>query len=149
MKTSSIRDWLIDSVVIAGLTVVAIFFLPLLSACFGLISLYLGRTLFWVHFTVLDEFLPHIIVGALLGSVTAWLVRHRSLSLAVLPSVLFSLFYFLNSVFGAEPYSWGRVFWLDSIFAGDWLIMVIASIICAGFVLRRRQPVTVLEPLPD
>jgi uncharacterized membrane protein YeaQ/YmgE (transglycosylase-associated protein family) len=148
MKQSSIRDWLIDSVLIVGLTGLAMFFLPWLSACFVRISLHLGRTLFWVHSTVLGDFLPHIIVGALLGVIAAWLVRHRKLSLALLPSVLFSVFCFVYFSFGAEAYHWGQVFWLDSVIVGDWLLLLIASFVCARFVLRRRQPNTALEPTP-
>jgi len=140
MKNSSIRDWLIDSVLIAGLTGVAILFEPWLAAWFIRISLHLGRTLFWIHSTVLGDFLPHIIVGALLGTAAAWLVRHRKLSLVLLPAVLFSVIYFLYSVFGSEPYPWGGVFWLDAVIVGDWLLLVITSFICARFVLRRRQP---------
>ena len=148
MKKSRIRDWLLDSVLIAGLTVVAIFFLPWLEACLVRISLHLGRTLFWVHSTVFGDFLPHIIVGALLGVIAAWLVRHRRLSLALLPSVLFSVFYFLYFSFGAEAYHWGQVLWLDLIIVSDWLLLILASLFCARAVLRRRQPNTALEPTP-
>jgi hypothetical protein len=146
MRKSSIRDWLLDSVLIAGLTGVAIFFLPWLEACLVRISLHLGRTLFRVHSTVFGDFLPHIIVGALLGVIAAWLVRHRKLSLALLPSVLFSVFYFLYFSFGAEPYHWGQVLWLDLVIVSDWLLLLIASFVCARFVLRRRQPNNSLQP---
>lgn len=142
MKHSSIKDWLIDSVIILGLAGAAVYLLPLVSALFGLLDIRLGRTLFWVHSTILGDFLPHIIVGALLGTVAGWLVRHRKLSLASLPSVLFVVFYFLYSSFGPYPYHWGQVFWLDLRLVGDWLLLLIASLICARFVLRRRQPNT-------
>ncbi|MGA9451380.1 MAG: hypothetical protein WBW41_08565, partial [Verrucomicrobiia bacterium] len=100
MKYSSIKDWLIDSVIILGLAGTAVFLLPLVSALFGILDVRLGRTLFWVHSTILGDFLPHIIVGALLGTVAGWLVRHRKLSLVLLPSVLFVVFDSLYSVFG-------------------------------------------------
>lgn len=140
MKKSCVLNWLIDSVLISGLTCVAIFFEPWLAACFAEISLHLGRPLFWVHSTVLMDFLPHIIVGALLGIIAAWLVRYRKLLLVLLPSVLFVVIYFLYSVFGAVPYHWGQVWWLDLVFVGDWLLLMIASFICGRLVLRRRQP---------
>jgi len=148
MKKSSVKNWLIDSILVAGLTGVGILLEPWLAACFGVISLHIGRTLFWVHSTVLVDFLPHIIVGALLGAAAAWLVRHKRLLLALLPSGLFVVIDFLYSVFGAVPYPWGQVFWLDLVLVGDWLLVVVASIICARFVLRRRQPNTSLEPTP-
>jgi hypothetical protein len=148
MKKSSIIDWLIDSILIAGLTGVAILLEPWLAACFAMISLHIGRPLFWVHSTVLVDFLPHTIVGALIGTVAAWLVHHRKLSLALLPSVLFVVVYFLYSVFGAVRYDWGQVLWLDLVFVGDWLLLILASFICARVVLRKRQPNTALEPTP-
>ena len=98
MKKSSIRGRLIDSVLIVGLTSAGILFEPWLAACFARISLHIGRPLFWFHSTLLVDFLPHIIVGALLGAAAACLVRHRKLLLASLPSVLFVLIYFLYSV---------------------------------------------------
>jgi hypothetical protein len=148
MKISSIRDWLIDSLLIAGLTYVATLFEPWLAACFGTISVHIGRPLYWVHSTVLVDFLPHIIVGALLGIIAAWLVRHRKLLLVLLPSVLFVVFDFLYASFGPYPYHWGQVWWLDLVFVGDWLLLTTASFICGRFVLRRRQPNTALEPTP-
>jgi len=142
MKKSSVRDWLIDSVIIIGLAAASVYLFPLLSALFGILSVHLGRTLFWVHSIMLGDFLPHIIVGALLGIIAAWLVRHRKLLLVLLPSVVFVVFYFLYSVFGAVPYPWGQVLWLDLVWVGDWLLLMIASFICGRFVLRRRQPST-------
>ena len=148
MKKSSIGDWLIDSVIIIGLAAASVYLLPLLSALFGILSVRIGRTLFWVQSTILCDFLPHIIVGASLGTVAGWLVRHRKLSIASLPSVLFVAFYFLYSSFGPYPYPWGQVFWLDLRLVGDWLLLLVASFVCARFVLRRRQPNTALEPTP-
>ena len=142
MKISRIRDWLIDSILVAGLTGVAILFEPWLSACFARISLHVGRPLFWVHSTVLVDFLPHIIVGALLGVITGCLVRHQKLLLTLLPSVLFCVVYFLYSVFGAVSYPWGQVLGLDLVFVGDWLLLILASFICGRVVLRKRQPTT-------
>ena len=140
MKKSSTRDWLIDSVIIICLAAASVYLLPLVSALFGILSVRLGRTLFWVQSTVLCDFLPHIIIGALLGVIASWLVRHRKLLLLLLPSVLFVAFYFLYSVFGAVPYPWGQVWWLDLRFVGDWLLLMMASFICGRFVLRKRQP---------
>jgi len=140
MKKSSTRDWLIDSVVIIGLAAASVYLLPLVTALFGILSIRLGRTLFWVHSIILCDFLPHIIVGAMLGIIAAWLVRHRKLSVVLLPSVFFVVFDSLYSVFGAVTYPWGKVWWFDLAFVGDWLLLMIASFLCGRFVLRRRHP---------
>lgn len=142
MKKSIIIDWLIDSIVVAGLTGVAVLFEPWLAACFAVISLHIGRPLFWVHSTVLVDSLPHIIVGALIGTAAASLIRHRRLLVALLPAMLFVVIYLLYSFFGAVTYHWSQVLWLDLVFAGDWLLLILASLICARLVLRKRRPHT-------
>ena len=141
MKTSNTKDWVIDSLIIACLVSITAFFLPLVSAWFATISLHLGRTLFWLHLIVLGDLLPHIIIGCLLGLATAWLIRHRKLSIAMLPSVLFCIFYFCYLSFGTEPYYWGRVIWLDLVILSDWCLLLVTTFVSAQFVLKKRpQP---------
>ena len=137
MKTPSTKDWLIDSLVVVCLTSVAVFLLPLVSAWFVGISLHLGRTLFWVHSIALGDFLPHIIIGCMLGLVTAWFIRHRALSVALLPAVLLCIFYVLYFSFGPEPYSWGQSRH-DFVIICSWLLLIIAALFCARLVLQRR-----------
>jgi hypothetical protein len=147
MKSSSIKDWLIDSVIIIGLAVAAVYLLPLLSACIDALSLHFGRTLFWVRFIALDNLLPPVVIGSLLGLAAAWLIRHRKLYIACLPAVAVSAFYALYSVFGPVqiPWSWS---WFDFVIIGGWLLLIAASLLCAWFILRKRQPNTALEPTP-
>ena len=137
MKNPNTKDWLIDSLIVVCLTGIAVFLLPLVSAWFVGISLHLGRTLYWVHSIALGDLLPHIIIGCLLGLVTAWLIRHRTLSVASLPAVLFCIFYGLYFSFGPEPYSWGQSR-RDSVLVCSWLLLIIASLFCARFILQRR-----------
>jgi hypothetical protein len=147
MKNSSIKDWLIDSVIIIGLAVAAVYLLPLLSACIDALSLHFGRTLFWVRFIALDNLLPYIIIGSLLGLVAGWLIRHRRLALASLPSVLLCMFYVLYMSFGPIRYPWGQS-WMDWVIVGSWLFLIAASLLSAWLILRKRQPNTALEPTP-
>jgi hypothetical protein len=94
MNNSNTNAWLIDSSVVVGLTGIAVFFLPWVSACCAALSLHLGRTR--VLLAAVGDLLPHLIVGCFLGLVAAWLIRHRKLSLALLPSILVCVFYALT-----------------------------------------------------
>ncbi len=138
MKSSSTRDWLIDSVIIMILAGIAVFMLPLLSAWFSALSLRLGRTLFWVHSIALDDLLPHVMVGSLLGLATAWLIRHPKLWLAILPTALLCLFYGLYFSFGSTPYPWGHSRF-DFVMIGSWMLLVAAALFSGRVVLKRRQ----------
>jgi hypothetical protein len=103
MKSSSARDWLIDTVIVVVLGGIAVFIVPLVSACLGtlLLSLPKGRNLFWVcSILVLGDWLPHAAVGFLVGLAAGGLVRHRQLWLAVLPALLCASFYAIYGVFG-------------------------------------------------
>jgi hypothetical protein len=137
MKNTSTKNCLIDSLIVGCLTCVAVFVLPLVSAWFVTISLHLGRTLFWVHSIALSDLLPHAIIGCLLGLVTALLVRHRKLSVALLPAVLICIFYVFYLSFGSDPYHWGQS-WHDFVLVGSWLLLIVVSLFCARFVFQRR-----------
>lgn len=140
MKIANIKNWVIDSLIIGSLAWITTFILPLVSAGFTVISLHIGRTLFWVHSILLGDWLPHIIVGCLLGLVAGRLIRHRKLSIAMLPSVLYCIFFFCDMSFGAEPYPWGQVIWLDLVIVSEWLLLLAASLVCARIVLKKRLP---------
>lgn len=133
-----IRAWLIDSLIVLGLAGIAVFLLPWVDGWFCALSLYLGRKLFWLHSVVLVHFLPHVIIGCFLGFTAACIIRHRRLWVAVLPSTLLCVFYLLYQTFGPYPYPWsgGRY---DFVIVVSWLILILASLVCARFGLRRRQ----------
>ena len=137
MKNPRTRDWLMDSLIVSCLTGIAIYLLPVVSAWFVAISLRLGRSLFWVHSIALGDLLPHIIVGGVLGLLTAWLIRRRALSVALLPAVLLCTFYGLYFSLGSYPHSWGYGRH-DLVLVCSWLLLIIASLFCARFVLQRR-----------
>jgi hypothetical protein len=156
MKTSSLIDWLIDSLVIIGLAGIGVYILPLWSPNDpnGLLNKHLanhvGPTLYWVLWLTL--YLIHfVIIGCLLGSAASWLTRHRKLFIASLPSVLICLYYVIfkhfQHGFWLVPNAWGW-FWIHFVLTGRWFLLVAASLICARFILRRRQPNTALEPTP-
>ena len=138
MKSPNARGRLMDLVLVVSLTVVAVFFLPSLSAWCAAVSLHLGRTLFWVHSIALGHLLPHLVIGGLLGFIAACLVRHRKLSVALLPSVLLCLFYVLYLSFGPYPYPWGQSR-QDLVLIASWLLLVITSFLCARWILGRRS----------
>jgi hypothetical protein len=92
MKTAQGRDWLIDALLVGLAAATAIVVLPSVIAFCIPLSLYLGRTLFWVHHIAFCDVLPHILTGSVLGAGTALLIRHRKLSVALLPSILLCLF---------------------------------------------------------
>lgn len=138
MKNPKINDWLTDSVTITGLTVATVYLLPRLSALLGMDLFHPALPLFWVRWLT-AQLLPYLIVGSLLGLAAGWLIRHRRLSLALLPPVLVGVIYLLYLTFAAEPYPWGNVLWVDLLIAGDGLLMLVAAFVCARLVLRRRQ----------
>jgi hypothetical protein len=138
MKSLCIKDWLIDSAIIAVFAGVAVLALPLFAALFVTLSLQLGRTLFWVHSIALGDFLPHIIVGSLLGFATARFIRHGKLWLALMPAFLFCLVYGFYFCFGSTPYPWGKT-WLDFVIISNWFLLVAAALLCARMVLKRRR----------
>jgi len=140
MKTTKAMDSLIDAVLVIGLAgLAANFLLPLVSAWCATLSLHFGRTLFWVHSVALGDVAPHILTGIVLGVVTASLIRHRRLSLALLPSILLCVFYVFFLSFGPYPHPWGAVFSRDIVLVADWLLLIAASLLCARLILRRRQ----------
>lgn len=140
MKTTKAVDSLIDAVLAVGLAgIAANFLLPLVSAWCAALSLHLGRTLFRVHSIALGDFAPHIITGIVLGVVTASLIRHRRLSLALLPSILLCVFYALYFSFGPYPHPWGTALSRDIVLVADWLLLIAASLLCARLILPRRQ----------
>jgi predicted branched-subunit amino acid permease len=154
MKSPSTRDWLIDSVIIIGLAGIGVYILPLWSPNDpnGLLNKHLanhvGPTLYW--FLWLTLYLIHFaIIGCLLGSAAGWLTRHRELSIASLPSVLLCLFYvivkrFKHGFWGVPNFlGW---FWIHFFIIGRWFLLIAASLICARFILRRRQPNKSLQP---
>ena len=136
MRYSSTRDWLIDSIIIIGLSVVAVYLLPFISYVFAFQH---SRTLFWVQFVAFDYLVPYLVTCSLVALVAAWLIRHRRLLLASLPSVLLCAFYFIYLTFGPFGYSWGHT-WIDFVLVSSWLLSIGASALCAWFILRRRQP---------
>jgi hypothetical protein len=139
MKSSSTKDWLIDSCIVVGLSGIAAFLLPLVSAWCDALSLHLGRTLFQIHSVAVGDLLPHVVIGFFLGFAAAWFIRHRWLSLALLPSVLICAFYALYLSFGPYPYPWGQSRH-DFVLVVGWVLLVTASFLCARLVLRRREP---------
>ena len=145
MKILSIRDWLADSVIVAGLTVIATYLLPLVVIPLASLRLHvLGAGPFWVRFVTVD--LPAFVVtGCVLGLAAGGLIRHRKLSVAFLPSVLFCVYLASIHTFVAPRYFWGQS-WTDFMLVGRWLLLIAGSLVCARFILRRRQSNTALEP---
>jgi hypothetical protein len=131
MKNTNTRDWLIDSVAVLVLAVSGVYLVPLLSAWFAALSLYLDEPIIWPVIIV-----PHIIVGSLQGIAAACLIRHRKLFVALLPAILFCVYYVLLYCF---LYRWGRS-WLDIVIICSWLLLMAASFLSAPFILRRREP---------
>lgn len=134
-----IRDWLVDSLIVLGLAGISIFLLPWVEGWFGALSLHLGRLgrkLFWFRFVVLGRFLPYVIFGCVLGFAAAGVIRHHRLLVAVLPSILLSEFYLLFLTFGPYPYPWSGAKY-DFVIVVSWLLLILASLLCARFVLRR------------
>lgn len=136
MNNANTRAWLIDSLIVLGLAGISVFLLPWVEGWFGALSLHLGRKLFWFRFVVLGLFLPYVVFGCFLGFTTARLIRHRRLFLAVLPSVLLGEFFLLFLTFGPYPCPWRGV-WYDFVIVVSWLLLILASLLCARFVLRR------------
>jgi hypothetical protein len=145
MKNPSTKVWLIDSLIIGCITGIAVFLLPLVLYLFDASSMYLrhrlyaGHTLFWVHMLfwiqsfALGDLLCHVIVGCMLGLVTAWLIRHRTVALASLPTILLCIFYILFFSLGNR-----ELLRPDVVVVRNWLLLIIASLFCARFVLHRR-----------
>ncbi|MGD0813995.1 MAG: hypothetical protein ABSA83_10355 [Verrucomicrobiota bacterium] len=154
MKSSYIRDWLIDSAIVVVLAGIAIFLLPLVSAWISEFSFRLARTLrsqhqltlFWVYSIAMFDLLPHFIVGSLMGLATARFIRHQKLWLASMPALLFCLFHFLYYSFGPFPLHWDS--WWTFVIIGDWFLLGAATLLCARVVLRHRRPDdTTLQPV--
>lgn len=145
MKNPSLKDWLIDIVVVVGMGSVAVFWLPLVAAWCIMFSSLLGRTSVSVHSIVLGDLLPHVLIGCFLGYVTAWFVRHQKVVVAISPSVILSTFYLFYNSLGPLPYPWSRS-WLDVVLVADELLLIAASWMCAWYVLKRRQSKQSLQP---
>ena len=141
MKNPSVRDWLIDFVVVVCLPAVAVFLLPLFTAWFTPTSLRFGQ----IAFFAVGQLLPHTVIGCSLGVVAARLIRHRTVYVALLPSVLVCGFYVLYLSFGPIAYHWAQSRY-DFVLIASWLLLVTASFLCARFILRRRQPNHSLQP---
>jgi hypothetical protein len=138
--------------IVMGLASVGVFILPLVASWGVAFSLGLGRMLYWVHSIALGDFLPNVIVGAVMGSTAACFIRNQKLWIASSPALLLCVFYGLYYSFNANPYPWGS--WYDFVVIGSWLVLVSAAVFCAQVILKRRQrgnssqSPTVFAPIP-
>ena len=102
------------------------------------LSLRLGRTYYLALGIVLGNLLPSVIVGSLQGIGAAWFIRHRKLSLAMLPAILCCLFLALYFTIMPMPDFMGGLLF-DMVIMSSLLLLLVASFLCARFVLRRRE----------
>ena len=134
MKISTkVKNNLIDAFVVIGVTCISIYLLPAVAALFVLLSLKLGRTLFFVHHFILCDFLPHITIGLLQGAITARFVRNRHLFLATLPAISLVAFYAIYfSFWGLLSFVW----WYKVVIILSWLLLIISAFLSARWVLK-------------
>lgn len=139
-QLTSLSKWLLDSLAIVVIAGCGILLLPVVTGWLSGISLRVGRTMFWLHFIILSEFLPHVIVGSFQGFIAGWVIQHRRLTLLVAPALLCAVFYLLFISFGSVPYtySWGRSWW-DFIVVSNSLVLVVSAALSGFFMLRCRR----------
>jgi hypothetical protein len=124
---SGIKQWLFDIALIVTLTGVAAFLLPVAAALSAeILSMRLAY------------FVPHIVVGCLLGVLTSLAIRHKFVWVAILPAILLLVITVAWLCFGSH-YSWGKSR-QDLVFIGSWFLLVCTNAICARFVLKYRAP---------
>jgi hypothetical protein len=131
--------WLADVGIIVGISSLAIFFFPVFDALISSTCLHFvprsQRPVF-----LFCDMLPLFLFGSVLGAVTACVLRHRKLVMAVLPPIIVCCFYLSYGYFGTIKY---RPIlprsWYDVVYVVTWLIFLIAAFWAARFVLRKRK----------
>lgn len=129
--------WIADTGIVAVASTLALFGYPVFHTIIPAMWTPFGRSVWSVY---LPEMLSVFIFGAILGAVTAWALRRRSLVMAVLPAIILCCVYVSYGYFGPIKYKpipiGSRA---DVIDLAEWLMILAAAFWSARLVLRRRE----------
>lgn len=132
----------LDWVMIVIIASVGVLVFPLFAAWFG--AIYLRFAAFapksiWVNLAFCET-LPSVLWGVVLGACAAGILRHRSVLMAILPSIIVCVFNIVYEYVIPAPYlSLKRWSWINGVFIGNWLSIVLVSFVSARFVLHKRR----------
>ena len=139
-----------DISIVGAIIIAAVFLLPITTALFARIDLWNGEgVLLRLAETLLQDSLPHAIVGIGLGAIAIRLLLGKHISLILAPAlgvVMFQVVYFTA---GPSRYPWGHSLLMDAILLSDWGVLIAASAAGASLVKKYLNKKDRLDsPLP-